>query len=78
MRRITIEVSDGTFAALRELASACSEADKFREGFTTHGKLTPTRLLSMLAEDAGMVITRPGSWEGANMAQVLVSHGYDV
>ncbi|CAJ7811100.1 Uncharacterised protein [Burkholderia pseudomallei] len=32
----------------------------------------------MLAEDAGMVISRPGSWEGANLAQVLLSHGYEV
>lgn len=78
MKRITIEVSDGTFAALRQLSSACSEADKLRQGFTSHGKLTPAKLLAMLAEDAGMVITRPGSWEGANMAQVFASHGYDV
>lgn len=78
MRRITIEVSDDTFAALGELASACSEADKFRQGFTSHGKLTPSKLLAMLAEDAGMVITRPGSWEGTNMTQVFSSHGYEV
>jgi hypothetical protein len=32
----------------------------------------------MLAEDLGMVLTRPGSWEGTNMAQVLTSHGYEI
>lgn len=78
MKRITIEVSDTTVEALRQLAVTCSQADGERNGFTTHGKLTPASLLAMLAEDAAMVVTRPGSWEGANMAQVFVSHGYDV
>ena len=48
MKRITIKVSDGTFAALRELASACSEVDKFRQGFTSHGKLTPASVKAEL------------------------------
>lgn len=26
----------------------------------------------------GLVVSRPGSWEGANMANVLSSHGYTV
>lgn len=78
MARIVVEVSDATAAALSELARACSAAHEARDGYTTHGKLTPAKLLAMLAEDAAMVITRPGSWEGANMAQVLQSHGYDV
>ena len=35
-------------------------------------------LVAMLVEDAAMVVSRPGSWEGANMASVFASHGYDV
>jgi hypothetical protein len=78
MKRITVTVSEDTAEALLKLAKLCSEADTFRDGATTHGKLTPAKLLSMLAEDAGMVITRPGCWEASNMHQVLTSHGYPV
>lgn len=78
MKRIIIEVSEATSKALVELAEACSEANKARNGATTHGHLTPTKLLAMLAEDAGMVITRPGCWEAANLYQALASHGYSL
>lgn len=78
MKRICIDVSDETAGTLARLANACNHAHDARDGFTTHGKLTPASLLAMLADDAAMVMTRPGSWEGNNMAQVLVSHGYDV
>ncbi len=44
--------------------------------FNSHGKLTLNKLAEMLLEDAAMVISRPGSWEGSNMADVLRSHGY--
>lgn len=78
MKRFSIEVSDQTAASLAELARRCTEADADRNGATTHGPLTVAALLAMLAEDAGLVIDRPGSWEGANMAQVFTSHGYEV
>lgn len=78
MRRFTIEVSDDTAARLAELAKLCTAADKERGGATTHGELTVSGLLAMLADDAAMVLTRPGSWEGSNMATVLTSHGYEV
>ena len=78
MKRITITISEPTAQALAELANACTVADKACGGYTSHSSLTPSSLLAMLAEDAGMVITRPGCWEAANMHQVLVSHGYDV
>lgn len=78
MKRVTITINETTTEALATLAKACSEADKARNGATTHGQLTPASLLAMLAEDAGMVITRPGCWEASNMRQALVSHGYDV
>lgn len=78
MKRITITVSEETAEAIKDLAKACSAANEARDGFTSHGNMTPAKLLAMLAEDAGMVITRPGCWEAANMHQVLVSHGYRV
>lgn len=78
MKRITITVSKDTAEALAKLAKECSDMDKSRDGATTHGSLTPAKLLAMLAEDAGMVVTRPGCWEASNMHQVLCSHGYEV
>jgi len=29
-------------------------------------------------EDVALTISRPGSWEGANMQQVLAAHGYEL
>ncbi len=76
MKQVSVEVSDDLAARLDELANLCTRADQAREGATTHGSLTASALLAMLAEDAGMVISRPGSWEGVNMKNVLDSHGY--
>ena len=76
MKHINVEVSDELAARLDEVAKLCTEADQARAGATTHGALTASTLLAMLAEDAGMVISRPGSWEGVNMKNVLDSHGY--
>lgn len=45
-------------------------------GGNSHGTLTIGRLVQMLLEDVALMIHRPGSWEGANMAQVMSSHGY--
>lgn len=78
MKRITIEVSEETAASLSELAIRCTEEHKRRNGFTSHGALTAPALLAMLAQDAGLVISRPGSWEGSTMAQLFNSHGYEV
>lgn len=78
MPRLTVEVSDDTAARLKELAQRCSEIDKERSGGTTHGELTAKALLAMLAEDAAMILSRPGSWEASNMATVFASHGYEV
>jgi len=33
-------------------------------------------LLATLKEDVILAVERPGSWEGANMLQVLISHGF--
>lgn len=78
MKRIIITVPDETANTLARLVAVCNDSHDARDGFTSHGKLTVASLLAMLAEDAAMVMTRPGSWEGSNMAQVLMSHGYDV
>jgi hypothetical protein len=32
----------------------------------------------MLLQDVALMMQRPGSWEGANMAQVMSSHGYSL
>lgn len=77
MKQFTIEVDDETAARLEELATLCSATDTDRNGATSHGQLTVPRLLRMLAQDAAMTLTRPGSWEGANMARVLSGHGYE-
>lgn len=78
MKRIVIQVSEETVANLCVLAGRCTDEHKRRDSFTSHGVLTVSTLISMLAEDAAMIISRPGSWEGSNMAQVFQSHGYDV
>lgn len=74
----TIQVSSETAIALHELAARCTDAHQRNDGCNSHGALSVSAMLSMLAEDAAMVITRPGSWEGSNMAQVFSSHGYEV
>lgn len=43
---------------------------------STHGQLTLETMFEMLAEDLAMTVSRPGSWEAANMARVFESHGY--
>ncbi len=41
----------------------------------TFEPLTPEELLAFLKEDVMLAARRPGSWEGANMIQVLLCHG---
>ena len=75
MKRIQIEIDDQTAADLAELVKQIN-ANAGPEPFNSHGTLTVKKLAAMLMEDAGMVVSRPESWEGANMADVLYSHGY--
>ena len=42
----------------------------------TRKPLTAKELTEALKEDVVLAVTRPGSWEGANMLQVLVCHGF--
>ena len=74
-RRLVVEVDEASAVNLYELADRCTRASKNDGASTSHRALS---VPAMLAEDAAMVITRPGSWEGANMAQVFSSHGYEV
>lgn len=76
MAVLKIEVSDEVMRSLADLAKRCSQESEPEA--TTHGSLEPADLLAMLAEDAAMIVSRPGSWEAAGMAQILASHGYEV
>jgi hypothetical protein len=68
--QVTIDIPDETARRIEEhIAGAKSDLN-------SHGPLTLQRLLDMVAEDVGLSVTRPGSWEGANMRDVLRSHGY--
>jgi hypothetical protein len=71
--KIEIEVSDEAYGHLLMVVDAANMNDP---DATTHGTLTVARLFDMLAQDLVMTNTRPGSWEGSNMQQVLDSHGY--
>ncbi|MHB0888087.1 hypothetical protein [Acidithiobacillus sp.] len=77
LKRMQIEIDDRTATDLAELVRRIN-ANAGPEPFNSHGQLTVKKLAAMLLEDAGMVISRPGSWEGSNMADVLRSHGYGV
>jgi len=73
---IAIALSRDVYNNLLAVVDSCNQAHDSNEGATTHGRLDIPGLLGMLAEDAAMTNTRPGSWEGANLQQVLDSHGY--
>lgn len=41
----------------------------------TREPVGPDELISILKEDLILAVERPGSWEGANMLELLVCHG---
>ena len=51
------------------------EALKLVKPFTSD-LLTADELLEILKDDVVLAVERPGSWEGANMLEVLVCHGF--
>ena len=77
MKRIQIEIDDQSAVDLAELVRRIN-ANTGPAPFNSHGQLKVKKVAAMFLEDAGMVISRPGSWEGSNMADVLRSHGYGV
>jgi hypothetical protein len=78
MAAITIEIADDVAGHLADLVDLCNAANRERGGVTSHGELTVSKLMTMLAEDAAMVVSRPGSWEGSGMAEILEKHGYRI
>ena len=73
---IAIALSWDAYTNLLAVVENCNWAHENNKDATTHGRLDIPKLIGMLAEDAAMTNTRPGSWEGANLQQVLDSHGY--
>jgi hypothetical protein len=76
MVHIGLELSDDVYRGLVMVAEACSIANQQEAGGTTHGEVDVTALLNMLAEDAAMGHSRPGSWEATHMLDLFASHGY--
>jgi hypothetical protein len=61
-------------AVMAFLASTANDADGTG---CSDGKLDLPGLVLMLLRDVALVVNRPGSWEGAGMAQLLSGHGYN-
>ena len=72
-KTITVTISDED-AALIERGLPIFNQHKA----TTHGALTLESLTAMLLEDVAITVRRPDLWEGRNMNQVLLGHGYAV
>ena len=73
---IKLQIPKEVYDDLVIVVQNCNHSHKDTGGFTSHGELDVPGLLLMLAQDAAMTNSRPGSWEGSNMQQVLDSHGY--
>lgn len=71
MPKFTVDVSDDDLKLIERGLDRMNRSDG-----NTHGPLDLQRLAGMLLEDVALAVRRPGSWEGANMYQVLTSHGY--
>lgn len=66
----TISLTTEQKECIERVLKACDSQE------STHGQLDLLKLVEMLLDDVHYVARRPGSWEGSNMAQVLISHGY--
>ena len=64
--KITVTIPDSDADLIRQFLAA-----------TTHDQLDMPKLTALLLEDVALMMRRPGSWEGSNMATVMASHGYD-
>ena len=73
MPKFTVDVSEGDLKLIERGLDRMNRNDG-----NTHGPLDLQRLAGMLLEDVALAVRRPGSWEGANMGQVLSSHGYSL
>ena len=70
--KIEIEIPDSDAALIEEFMNE-NQSDEAN----SHGALDMIVLAEMLMEDVALTVSRPGSWEGSNMRQVLTSHGYN-
>ena len=63
--RITIEISASGALEIQSLVDRMNQHDNLECG-TSHGEMTMKmkKLITLLAEDAALVESRPGSWEG--------------
>jgi hypothetical protein len=71
--KLKIEISDDDAMHIGKLIE---RTQLYGGGFNSHGPLTMRLLAEMLMQDVALAVRRPRSWEGANMAHVLESHGY--
>lgn len=69
-----VEISDEDAELIFTLLKTFGDCEES----STHGSLDVQKLTRMLLEDVALAWRRPGSWEGANMTQVLESHGYSL
>ena len=70
--KVTVTISDADAELIRQFIAATRDVTA-----STHGPLDMPKLAALLLEDVALMVRRPGSWEGDNMAQVMSSHGYD-
>lgn len=71
MPKFTVDVSEEDLKLIERGLQRMNGSDG-----NSHGPLDVQRLAAMLMQDVALAVRRPGSWEGANMYQVLTSHGY--
>ena len=71
--KLKIEIDDQDAQVIEAILATATDSSA-----NSHGLLNLKRLVEMLLEDVVLAVRRPGSWEGANMRQVLRSHGYNV
>jgi hypothetical protein len=71
MPKFTVDVSEEDLKLIERGLLRMNQTD-----CNSHGALDLQRLAGMLMQDVALAVSRPGSWEGANMYQLLSSHGY--
>lgn len=69
--KIIVNISEADAELIRQFLVTTKDATA-----CSHGPLDMQKLAAMLLQDVALSVSRPGSWEGSNMAQVLISHGY--
>jgi hypothetical protein len=71
--KIEIEISDQDATMIEQFMDENQSGE-----FNSHGPLDMIVLAEMLLQDVALAVRRPGSWEGSNMIQVLICHGYQL